>query len=221
MRQGRITVNGITVATMGLKVNPEKDVILLDGEPLPLPAPLTHIMLNKPRGFVTTLRDPQKRPVVTDLLKGVEVRVYPVGRLDYDTEGLLLLTNDGDLSFNLQHPRFKVPKTYEVEVKGRPIQDALRQLRSGVIIDGRKTQPAQVKCIQKKEHVSLLEITIREGRKRQIKKMCAAVGYPVLNLRRIAIANIKLGQLPAGEYRYLRPEEIKRLKTYIQRQKET
>lgn len=217
IRQGRVIVNGVTVTTMGLKVDPQKDIILIDGKLLPHAAILTYILLNKPKGYVTTLRDPQKRPIVTDLLKDISVRVYPVGRLDYDTEGLLLLTNDGDLSLKLQHPRFKVPKTYEAEVKGRPNQDDLGRLKSGVIIEGCRTQPARVKTLQKGEDSSLLEITIREGRKRQIKKMCIAIGHPVLSLRRTAMANIKLGHLAPGQYRHLRPLEIKGLKNYAQK----
>lgn len=215
IQQGKVVVNGTVVTTMGVKVNPQKDTILVDGKLLPPPAPLAYILLNKPRGFVTTLRDPQKRPIVTDLLKDISVRVYPVGRLDYDTEGLLLLTNDGDLSFKLQHPRFKVPKTYEVEVKGRPTKKTINHLKNGVIIEGRKTQPARVKYLREGECSSLLEITIREGWKRQIRKMCAVIGHPVLNLRRIAMANLKLGHLAPGEYRTLRPEETKKLKNYV------
>lgn len=217
--QGRVTVNGTVVTAMGLKVDPQRDFILVDGKPLPSAAAPTYIILNKPKGFVTTLRDPQKRPIVTDLLKEISVRVYPVGRLDYDTEGLLLLTNDGELSFNLQHPRFKIPKTYEVEVKGKPAKEALNRLKSGIIIEGRKTQPAVVKPLQEAEHSSFLQITIREGWKRQIKRMCAAVGHPVLNLRRTAMANIKLGHLAPGQYRQLEPEEVQNLKDYIQKQK--
>ncbi|MDP2799271.1 MAG: pseudouridine synthase [Deltaproteobacteria bacterium] len=215
IRQGRVTVNGRIVTAMGIKVDTEKDMILIDGRPLPPPAPLIYALLNKPKGFVTTLRDPQKRPIVTDLLKDISVRVCPVGRLDYDTEGLLLLTNDGDLSFKLQHPRFKASKTYEAEVKGRPAKQAIDYLRNGVIIEGRKTQPALAKCLRKGENSSLLEITIREGRKRQIKKMCAAVGHPVLNLRRTAFADLKLGHLAPGQYRLLHPEEVGKLKNYI------
>lgn len=219
IRQGRVTVNGRIVTAMGIKVDTEKDTILIDGRLLPPPVSLIYALLNKPKGFVTTLRDPQKRPIVTDLLKDISARVYPVGRLDYDTEGLLLLTNDGDLSFKLQHPHFKVPKTYEVKVKGRPAKQAIDRLRDGIIIEGRKTQPALVKCLRKGEDSSLLEITIREGRKRQIKKMCAAIGHPVLDLRRTAFADLKLGHLAPGQYRLLRPEEIESFKNYLQKQK--
>lgn len=213
--QGRIRVNGETVRELGTKVDPDVDAILVNGKPLPSSPPFTYIILNKPKGFVTTLRDPQKRPIVVSLLKGLPVRVYPVGRLDIDTEGLLLLTNDGDLSWKLQHPRFKVMKVYEVEVEGNPAENALSQLRVGVFIDGRKTLPARVKALERREHSTLLEMGIREGRKRQIKKMCDAVGHPVINLRRTAIDDIRLGSLPVRQYRHLRPEELERLKRQL------
>ncbi|MFH1147416.1 MAG: pseudouridine synthase [Pseudomonadota bacterium] len=218
MLQGSITVNGKIVRELGTKVDPDVDAILVNGKPLPPPPCFTYIALNKPRGFVTTLRDPQKRPIVVSLLQDVPVRVYPVGRLDMDTEGLLLLTNDGELSWKLQHPRFKVMKIYEAEVKGIPGEKALDQLRTGVFVDERKTLPARLKVLKRREHSTLLEMGIREGRKRQVKKMCAAVGHPVISLRRTAIDDIRLGDLAAGQYRHLRPAELERLKRHLDNQ---
>ena len=162
--------------------------------------------------MVTTVKDPQRRVKVTDLLTGVTERVYPVGRLDYETEGLLLLTNDGELSYRLTHPRYKIPKTYLAKVRGDMSQEALLKLQNGVLLEDGLTQPAQVKIIKKGEGYTSLTIKIREGRNRQMRRMCEAVGHPVLRLRRIAFGPLELGSLSLGHYRYLNQEEIIALK---------
>ena len=166
------------------------------------------LLLNKPRGYVTTRSDPQKRPTVIDLLKGVHEYVYPVGRLDYDSEGLLILTNDGDLAARLTHPRHGVPRVYEARVLGEPDAHDLSRLSKGVTIDGRRTEPAKV--------VSLgpghLRITVHEGRNRQVRKMCDAIGHPVDELRRVAIGPIRDSRLKVGQCRELSPQEVESLR---------
>lgn len=208
--EGRIKVDGKVVTTLGTKVDPETQQIEVDGQLLHFPSPL-YIMLYKPRFYLTTLYDPRGRPKVTDLLKDIPTRVFPIGRLDFDAEGLLLLTNDGEFANMLIHPRYKVPKTYMVLVKGIPNCHALKKLKTGVNLEDGKTLPAQVRVVRKLKSKSWLELTIYEGRYRQIKRMCAAVGHPVLRLKRIRIGPLALGRLKPGEYRYLTPKEIKQL----------
>jgi len=169
-------------------------------------------MLYKPRYYLTTLYDPKGRPKVTDLLKQIPVRIFPVGRLDFDAEGLLLLTNDGDFANLLIHPRYKIPKTYLVKVKGIPKYWELKKFKEGIDLEEGKTLPAKVKLISILKHNAWIELTIHEGRYRQIKRMCAAIGHPVLRLKRIQIGSLKLGNLKPGEYRFLTEKEIKKLK---------
>jgi len=217
---GRVTVNGQTVREMGIKADPAVDDIRVDGRRLKGPQRARYILLNKPSGYVTTRSDPQRRRTVLDLLSGVREYVYPVGRLDYDTEGLLLLTNDGDLAARLTHPRHGVERTYEARVAGMPNQEAIDRLRHGVPLDGRRTQPATVVLLNKAPATRLagrrvpegvLLITIREGRNRQVRRMCEAVGHPVRKLVRRQIGPIRDRQLKPGEWRDLRPEEIRAL----------
>lgn len=216
--EGRVTVNGRTIREMGVKADPAVDDIRVDGRRLRQPERLRYILLNKPAGFVTTRSDPARRPTVMDLLAGVREYVYPVGRLDYDTEGLLLLTNDGDLAARLTHPRHEVERTYEATVAGTPDQEAVERLRRGIPLDGRRTMPAEValvghgKAPRKGTPYGFLVITIREGRNRQVRRMCEAVGHPVQKLRRVRIGPISDRRLRPGEWRELTLVEVKKLK---------
>ena len=214
--EGRVSVNGTTVREMGTKADPSVDDIRVDGRRIKRAERLRYILLNKPAGYVTTRSDPQRRPTVIDLLRGVRDYVYPVGRLDYDTEGLLLLTNDGDLAAQLTHPRHGVERTYEARVAGMPGVDALERLRKGIPLDGRRTQPADVDLISRRakhdERDALLRITIREGRNRQVRRMCEAVGHPVKTLARTRIGSLTDRHLKPGMWRELRAEEIRALK---------
>lgn len=208
--EGRVTVNG-KPATLGTKADPFFDHIKVNGKLLGRPEKKLYLMMNKPKGVVTSLYDPEGRPTVKDFLKAIKERVYPVGRLDYDSEGLLIITNDGDFSHSLLHPSKEIPKTYMVKVKGI-IEDAdIKKLRAGIKLEGILTAPARVRKISVTEQNSWLEVTIHEGRKRQIKRMLERVGHPVLKLKRISIGNLRLGGMRTGEIRYLSEEEIKRV----------
>jgi len=209
--EGRVAVNGVTVREMGTKADLSADDIRVDGRRLKGPERLRYILLNKPAGYVTTRSDPQRRPTVIDLLRGVREYVYPVGRLDYDTEGLLLLTNDGDLAAKLTHPRHGVERSYEARVAGTPGADALERLRTGIPLDGRRTQSADVEMLSKRGD-ALLRITIREGRNRQVRRMCEAIGHPVKALTRTRIGSLVDRQLKPGMWRELRAEEVRALK---------
>jgi pseudouridine synthase len=218
--EGRVTVNGRTVREMGVKADLAVDDIRVDGRRIKGPQRHRYILLNKPAGYVTTRSDPQRRRTVLDLLGGVREYIYPVGRLDYDTEGLLLLTNDGDLAARLTHPRHGIERTYEARVAGMPDDDAIDRLRRGIPLDGRRTQPATVVLLNKapatrlagrKEPEGLLRITIREGRNRQVRRMCEAVGHPVTKLIRKRIGPLSDRQLKPGQWRELRPEEVRAL----------
>lgn len=209
--EGRVTVDGV-VATPGTQVGPGQDV-RVDGAPIAAEA-LVYLMLNKPPGVVTTVRDPQGRPTVVDLLDVAE-RVSPVGRLDAETTGLLLLTNDGALAHRLAHPRHGVPKTYRAVVRGLPGPAALRRLRSGVELDDGRTRPAEVVVQGTRSGGAELEIVIKEGRNRQIRRMCAAVGHPVLALERTAYGPLRLGRLQLGAARALRPHEVDALRAAV------
>ncbi|MGQ9497778.1 MAG: pseudouridine synthase [Desulfotomaculales bacterium] len=211
IRAGRVRVNGQPVRELGFKVDPARDRIELDGRPVQVEPPV-YIMLNKPRGYICTLRDPQGRPRVTDLVYGISQRIYPVGRLDYDTEGLLILTNDGDFAHALTHPRHEITKTYLVRVSGRPRNRDLNKLRRGIMLSDGPTAPARVAVIKKDPETTLLKVSIHEGRKRQIRRMFAAIGHPVIELKRIAVGPLTLGELRVGEFRHLTPEEVEKLK---------
>jgi pseudouridine synthase len=209
---GRVTLNGKVVEELGTKADTEKDYIKVNGRLITRPEPKTYIMLFKPRGYVTTSKDPEGRPTVMELLEKVKVRVFPVGRLDYDTEGLILCTNDGDLAHRLQHPSHEIPKTYLVKVDGVPTQEGVLKLRNGVKLKDGMTAPARVKIIRKAEANSWLEVIIHEGRNRQIKRMFEAIGHSVIKLKREGLAFLSLGDLKPAEYRHLTAEEIKKLK---------
>ena len=212
--QGRVTVNGKVVSELGTKIDPAHDEIRVDDQIIPLPERTVTVMLNKPKNVVTTSHDPHHRRTVIDLVSGVKERLFPVGRLDYHSEGLLVLTSDGRLSHLLQHPRHGVEKTYQVKVKGIPRKDALENLKRGVVLDGRITAPAQVEQLALTESNTWLEITIKEGRNRQLRRMCAKVGHPVMKLKRTRYGPLSLGNLKPGSYRRLSNKEIKRLYQY-------
>jgi 23S rRNA pseudouridine2605 synthase len=208
---GRVTVNGRPGALH--TVVGARDVVEVDGRRVE-PAPLAYVLLHKPAGVVTTARDPQGRPTVVDLVPR-EARVVPVGRLDLDTTGALLLTNDGKLAHRLAHPRYEVPKVYEVEVEGRPGEEALSALRRGVELEDGRTAPAEVRVLRSGPQRSLLELTLHEGRKHQVKRMCAAVGHPVRRLHRSSYAGLRVDDLAPGESRSLAPDEVRRLRELV------
>ena len=210
--QGRIEINGVK-AKLGDKADAE-DRILFDGERLRIPKKKKklYIMLNKPRGYVTTMSDELDRKCVTELLDGIEERVYPVGRLDRNSEGLLLFTNDGTFANNIMHPRRHVTKTYRVTVRPPLSEDQLVKLSSGVELDGKMTLPATVEVLEREENRIVLRMVIKEGRNRQIRRMCEAVGLEVARLRRIAIGPVKLGMLKPGQWRELTAEELRALR---------
>jgi 23S rRNA pseudouridine2605 synthase len=218
---GHVQVNGVTVTTQGTRINPETDTVLLDNKPVRTTSKHVYLLLHKPIGYVSTVRDPQGRPTVLDLLPAElrALRVYPVGRLDIDSSGLLLLTNDGDFAFHLTHPRYSMQKHYQALVQGCPSESSLIALRSGVTIvedkgQNHKTAPAQVSLLRKAGPDCWLSLTIHEGRKRQVRRMLAAVGHPVLELSRVGIGPLELGVLPVGTWRYLTSEEVKSLQDY-------
>ena len=213
--EGRVTVNG-RLATNGTKADPVKDHIKVDGKLLIKPEPKVYIMFNKPKNVVTSLHDPEGRPTVKDFLKGVRYRVFPVGRLDYDSEGLLLLTNDGDFAHAVLHPSRKISKTYLVKVKGILEEDKIEKLKTGVKLVEMITATAKVKRIRKTENNSWLEITIYEGKKRQIRRMLEKIGHDVLKLKRIRVDGLELGKLEPGTFRYLTPEERDKIKKEVE-----
>jgi 23S rRNA pseudouridine2605 synthase len=213
--EGRITVNGTTVREMGTKADPAHDDIRVDGRRVKGAERPRYILLYKPAGVVSTRSDPQRRRTVIDLLGGVREYVYPVGRLDYDTEGLLLLTNDGDLAAKLTHPSHGVERTYEARVAGVPDQDAVDRLRHGIPLDGRRTLPADVIILNKRpnDREGVVLLTIREGRNRQVRRMLEAVGHPVRGLRRTKIGPLADRRLRPGEWRDLAPREVAALQS--------
>ena len=213
IKKGKVTVNG-ELATLGLRIDPECDVVIYNKERiLPQKREKTYILLNKPRGIVTTLSDEKGRPTVLSLLRDLNIRVYPVGRLDLDSDGLLLLTDDGELTNRLTHPRHQIPKIYHVTVKSSVSNEQLAKLSSALIIDGYEIQPVKVEIIKKAPSSTTLKMTLFEGRNRQIRKMCALCDLTVDTLTRVALGNISLGDLPLGKWRYLTKTEINYLKT--------
>lgn len=210
--EGSVTVNGQVVRELGAKADPEKDAIKVKGKLIHQPQKKTYIVLNKPRGYITSMSDPQGRPVVTELLKGVRARVYPVGRLDYESEGLLILTDDGTLAHTLMHPSHETPKTYVAKVKGVLEDKEVGRLEKGIRLREGVTAPAVVKRVKKTDSNSWIEITVHEGRYRQVRRMLDEVRHSVLRLIRIRYGPIELADLPPGKYRYLTPQEVKKLK---------
>ena len=217
MLEGRVSVNGVTVTALGAKADPSRDDIRVDGRRIKSNERRRYLLLNKPRGYVTTRSDPQRRPTVIDLLGGVREYLYPVGRLDFESEGLLLLTNDGDLAAKLTHPRYGVPRVYEARVLGVPDAHDLSRLSRGVVVDGQRTAPAAVRLLGQSRDGggATLELTIHEGRNRQVRKMCDAIGHPVDALRRIAIGPVRDARLRPGQYRDLSDDEVRRLRAAV------
>ncbi|MCK9442949.1 MAG: rRNA pseudouridine synthase [Tissierellaceae bacterium] len=209
---GKVKVNNKIITELGTVVDPNKDKVRVSDKLISLETTKVYIMLNKPVGFVTTLKDEKNRRVVTDLIEGVEERIYPVGRLDADTTGLLILTNDGDLAYKLTHPKYEIQKRYIAIVEGVPNRFELEKFRNGLKIHGKLTAKAGIKISKRYEDESILDIIIHEGRNRQVKKMCEAINHPVKKLKRIAIGELELGGLNLGNWRYLEEEEIKYLK---------
>jgi len=210
IRAGRVRVNGRTVTEMGLKVDPDRDTITFDGKPVRSEQHI-YLLLNKPVGYVSTVSDPQGRPIVTDLIPDIGKRIYPVGRLDLASEGALLLTNDGRLTNRILHPRYGVAKTYQVTLARRPSPAKLKQLEHGILLDGVKTLPARIRFVRKHNKGVVLEVVLHEGKKRQIRKMFAAIGHPVLRLKRTSYGGLSLGTLRPGEYRFLRQKDLQKI----------
>jgi 23S rRNA pseudouridine2605 synthase len=215
---GRVSVNGETVKALGSKADPDTDDIRVDGRRVKTAQRRLYILMYKPRGYITTRSDPQRRPTVIDLLTngGVREYVYPVGRLDYESEGLILLTSDGDLAAQLTHPSHGVPREYEARVRGVPDRHALERIAKGVVLDRRKTAPAEIalkKVVEGDDgQQAVLSIVLREGRNRQVRNMCDAIGHPVVRLRRVRIGSITDDNIRPGEFRELSPREIASLK---------
>lgn len=207
---GRVTVNGLP-ATLGQRADSERDDVRLDGRPIAPRADFVYLMLNKPRGYVTTLSDEKGRRTTADLVRGCGVRVYPVGRLDLDSEGLLLMTNDGALTQHLTHPSHQVSKTYYVSVQGA-VEGAVERLSALTELEGEPLSPAQVSLLESEGDTALLSVTIHQGKNRQVRRMCAACGLAVRRLRRVREHTLELGTLPVGAWRYLTESEIKALK---------
>jgi 23S rRNA pseudouridine2605 synthase len=208
--QGKVKVNG-RVAMIGDKIDPKKDTVTVNGKKIVKTKTFTYVVLHKPRGFITTMSDEMDRKCVAELIKDVPGRVYPVGRLDRDSEGMLLFTNDGAFANAMTHPTKHVPKTYRVTVRPSISEDQITALTQGVIIDDRKTAPAEVRVVTKEEGRVVLEIILYEGRNRQIRKMCEEVGLEVARLKRTAIGSIKLGMLKQGAWRNLTEDEVRKL----------
>lgn len=211
---GKVKVNKEVVTTLGSQVNPHEDIVEVEGQILNMEETFVYILLNKPIGVVSTVSDQFDRPTVLSCIKGIDERIYPVGRLDYKTSGLLLLTNDGEFTNHMTHPRYHVPKTYIVEAEGRLTTADLQQLGKGIFIEDYETQPAIVKVVGQHKKGMTIEITIYEGKNRQIRKMFDAVQHPVMKLKRIKIGAIDGQGLAIGAWRHLRQEEIRYLKEY-------
>lgn len=216
IRAGRVTVNGQTVTKLGVQASPDDD-IRVDGRAISLPEEHVYLALNKPPGYVTTRDDPQGRPTVMDLVpEDLRPRIFPVGRLDQDTTGLLLLTDDGELAQRLTHPSHHVPKEYLADVEGTPGESALRRLRSGIELEDGPTQPAEVMLVATGGGESRLRVTLAEGRNRQVRRMFAAIGHPVRRLKRVAMGPLGLGELSLGEVRLLTVGQVRALRQAVE-----
>ncbi len=212
--QKRVTVNGNVVNELSFKIDEQNDIVEIDGAKIGLDEKEVYIVLNKPEGYITTVKDQFDRPSVLDLVSDIKERIYPIGRLDYETSGLLILTNDGDLTYKLTHPKHEVAKTYMAIVKGIPTADEMKNFEDGLNIEDYKTAPAKIKIVKKDEekNYAICEIKIHEGRNRQVRKMCRAIDHPVLRLRRVAMGDITLRGTEVGKYRNLTKEEVDYLK---------
>jgi pseudouridine synthase len=210
--EGRVFVNGQPVTELGARADVATDKIEVDGNVISSKGPRVYFLLNKPTSTISAVSDPEGRAVVVDLIKGTRHRVFPVGRLDYDAEGVLLLTNDGDLSNKLTHPRSKIPKKYLVKVRGKPSQVVIQKLSKGIYLEDGRTRPAHAKFVRATLENSWIELTVTEGRNHLVKRMCLKVGHPVSKIRRIEFAGVKLGALKPGEFRVMTKTEINDLK---------
>lgn len=210
--EGRVAVNGAVARELGILADPERDVVTLDGRPLPRAEAKHYLVLHKPAGYVTSVSDPRGRPVVADLVADIEARLYPVGRLDWDVEGALLMTNDGDLTHRLLHPRYELPRVYEAEVEGRVATPALERWRRGVVLDDGPARPRDVEIVTAGRDATVLRLTFTEGRKHEVKRYCDALGHRVRRLRRVAFGPVQLRDLPRGRYRRLTPREVSALR---------
>ena len=211
---GRVALNGEIVTELGVQADADKDVIAIDGKPLKRRVPKLYFLLNKPKGYISAVKDDRGRKTVVDLLADVNEYIYPVGRLDYDTEGLLLLTNDGELMNGLLHPRYEIKKTYEARVLGVVSDSNIRQLRKGILLEDGITAPAAARLVEKAEDngTSKVQLTIHEGRNRQVRRMMQAVGHRVIELKRTVFAGLTLRGIKLGSYRSLTSEEVSALK---------
>jgi pseudouridine synthase len=214
IREGRVTLNGKAVLEPATCVDPKRDAVKVDGKRIKPAAPV-YFLLHKPRNVLCTMEDPRGRPCVGDLLLSVKGKPYPVGRLDFDAEGLLLCTNDGELAHRIIHPRYHVRKVYHVKVKGVPDKRVIDLLRSGVMLDGKKTATAGVSFLKRGERNCWLRMTLHEGRNRQVKRMLERFRYQVLKLKRVAVGTLALEGLPPGAYRKLRPDELEKLQASV------
>lgn len=216
--EGHVQVNGAVVTEAGTKADPSKDHIKVDGKKIPALERKVYLLLNKPKGYITSRSDPEGRPTVMDLVSEIRERVSPVGRLDYETEGLLLLSNDGDLANGLMHPKNGVEKTYWTKVKGRFKEKDLKRIaRGGIPLPTGKTAPCKVRSLRQTDSKEWIELILHEGKKREIRMMMLRVGHPVIKLKRVAYAFLKIGDLPLGSYRHLTSYEVKKLKTIIEK----
>jgi len=214
---GRVTVNGEAVRTLGSQAIWGADRICVDGRELPEPVERVYLILNKPFGYICALKDPAGRPLVTDLVKDIPQRVYPVGRLDFDTLGLLLLTNDGEWAHRLTHPRFHVPRSYKITIAGRITDQALSALSEGVPMEDGDSGPSKTHMILRNERQSIIRMTITRGRSRQVRRMVEATGFRVVHLMRISFGNLQLGDLKMGRYRHLTDDEVRGAKELVVR----
>jgi 23S rRNA pseudouridine2605 synthase len=217
--EGRVIVNGKVIDQLGFKADPAKDYIKVDGKRIPRFESKVTLLLNKPRGYLSTVTDPGGRATVMDLVTKVKGRVYPVGRLDFDAEGLLLLTNDGDLAHRLSHPKFSIARTYLAKVSGVPDERKLSRLLKGIGLEDGRARAVSVHVLRLSAKNSWVRVVVAEGRNRLVKRMFAAIGHSVLKLKRVGFGSIQLGSLPTGEFRYLTPEEIEKLKKERREQK--
>jgi pseudouridine synthase len=209
---GRVSVNNKIIKELGIMADPAYDRIRVDGKPLPHPAPKVYYLLYKPRGVITSLHDPEGRTTIKDLIPRIKAKIFPVGRLDYDAEGLLLLTNDGEMAMRLAHPRYRVPRTYLVKVKGVLTADEMERIEKGVMLDDGMSPAIKVNPIRRLQKNSVVRVTMHEGRNRVIKRTFEAIRHPVLRLKRIEFAFLTLEGLQPGDYRPLSAEEIERLR---------
>ncbi|MGE5328284.1 MAG: pseudouridine synthase [Deltaproteobacteria bacterium] len=209
--QGKVKVNGKQITELGTKVTAGKDIVTVDGKELKQCNKSVYVMLNKPEGYITTAKEQFNRPFIMDLLSDIKERIFPVGRLDMDTSGLIILTNDGDFAYKITHPKNKIDKTYIAEVKGFPDSGEMSKFAKGLKIEDYTTAPAKIRLVAKKKSSSIVEIIIHEGRNRQVKKMCEAIGHNVISLQRKALGGLEVGNLPLGKWKYLTKKEIEKI----------